>query len=285
MSTNNIIRTINSLAEMRKFSIEQKGEGRTIALVPTMGALHEGHLSLIRMAGANADVVVVSIFVNPKQFGEGEDFNKYKSDLKGDMESVGKYNVDAVFIPSAEEIFPDGFQTYVEVTGLQDNLCGDFRPGHFRGVSTVVLKLFNIVLPELAVFGEKDYQQLKIIQRMVKDLNLSVSILSSPIVREESGLALSSRNEYLSDDEKSRASSIYRALSAVKESFKSGEKDVKTLVDIGVKILLSNNINQIDYLEIRDGETLGEVNKANSGNIVAIAARIGSARLIDNIKL
>lgn len=285
MSTNRMVPIISSIEDMHDFTALKKGDGKTLALVPTMGALHEGHLSLLNIAAENADVVVVSIFVNPTQFGEGEDYSKYKRDIEGDIEKISSYDVDVVFTPTAKQIFPEGFQTYVEVTGLQDNLCGRFRSGHFRGVATVVLKLFNIVSPDIAVFGEKDYQQLKIIQKMVKDLNLDISIFSSPIVREESGLALSSRNDYLSEEERRTASGIFRALTKIRQSYEGGENDVKTLIDIGVKILLSNNINQIDYLEIRDGETLGEVDRADAGNIVAVAARIGSARLIDNIKL
>lgn len=283
MSSNLI--QIHSVNEMQDYSADLRREGNSVAFVPTMGALHRGHFKLIETAVKTGDKSVVSIFVNPKQFCEGEDFNEYKRDIEGDIEKLKKLGVDVVFTPSVNEVFPSGYSSYVEVAGLQDCLCGKFRSGHFKGVATVVLKLFNIVRPDAAVFGEKDYQQLKIIQKMVNDLNLTVRIVSVPIVREESGLALSSRNEYLGEEEKQRASSLYLALKSVKTSFDKGNRDVKKLVDIGVKILKSSGINDIDYLEIRDGETLGEVTTALPGNVVAAAVRLGNTRLIDNIKL
>ncbi len=285
MNTSSSVKQISSVSEMQRYSGELRDKGLSIALVPTMGALHQGHLELIENAVNSADAVVVSIFVNPIQFGEGEDYNEYKRDLTGDMEKISGFDVDVVFTPSVDDIFPDGYRSYVEVTGLQDCLCGEFRPGHFRGVATIVLKLFNIVKPDVAVFGQKDYQQLKIVEKMVKDLNLEIDIISVPIVRDESGLALSSRNEYLPPEQRANAVNLYAALSSIKTAFESGNKDVKKLVDIGVKILKENNIDNIDYLEIRDGDTLDKVKTASSGNIIAAAVRLGKTRLIDNIKL
>lgn len=285
MNMNSTIRKISSVSEMQKYSGHLREKGLSIAFVPTMGALHQGHLDLVETAEKSADAVVVSIFVNPKQFGEGEDYNEYKRDISGDMEKIGNFDVDVVFTPAVNEIFPEGYKSYVEVTELQDCLCGEFRPGHFRGVATVVLKLFNIVKPDVAVFGQKDYQQLKIVEKMVKDLNLEMDIISVPIVREESGLALSSRNDYLTREERANATNLYKALRSMKTAFESGNDDVQKLVDIGVKILKENNIDNIDYLEIRDGDTLDKVKTASSGNIIAAAVRLGKTRLIDNIKL
>ena len=191
--------TINESTKMQNVSNELHKEGKTIAFVPTMGALHDGHLSLVKEACKKADIIVVSIFVNPEQFGPGEDFEKYIRDLEGDLDKLSDFDVDYVFFPSVKDIYNDGFQTYVEVTKLQNYLCGTHREGHFKGVSTIVLKLFNIVKPDVAIFGKKDYQQFMIIKQMVKDLNLEVKIIGMPIYREESGLAMSSRNKYLSD--------------------------------------------------------------------------------------
>ena len=282
---NKNIPIISSLKEMNDFSKELKRDDGEIAFVPTMGALHEGHLSLVSKANQIAGHTVVSIFVNPTQFSENEDFNKYTRDLVGDIEKLTPFKIDAVFSPKADDIYHENFQTYVEVAGLQKELCGKSRPGHFRGVATVVLKLFNIVLPDYAVFGQKDFQQLKIIERFVKDLHLDVEIVPMPIVREEDGLALSSRNAFLSEDERVSAVSLSRALSAIRESFQNGCRDAESLVLQGEEILRSNNVTNIDYLEIRDSENLELIKTAQSGNLVAVAARIGNTRLIDNIIL
>ncbi len=280
------ITIFHKISDMRCFSKCVKGEGKTLALVPTMGALHSGHLSLVDIASEVADVVVVSIFVNPTQFGENEDYDKYVRDIRGDVNKLKeKKKVAAVFNPSVEEMYPKDFQTYIEVTSLQKPLCGTARPGHFRGVATVVAKLFNIVDPHYAVFGEKDFQQLRIIEQMVKDLNMDVKIISGPISRESDGLALSSRNLYLNQEERQKAASVYKSLVEIRRSFLSGNTDPRELVDIGIKVLLSNSINDIDYLEIRDATSLRQVEKASSGDVVFVAVRIGSARLIDNIRL
>lgn len=278
-------RQISSVGEMQRYSLDARSKGHKISYVPTMGALHEGHLSLVRTASKYADLVIVSIFVNPIQFGEGEDYEKYTRDIEGDIQKLSDLKVDVVFTPEPDDILPPGYKSFVEVTGLQDCLCGVFRPGHFRGVATIVLKLFNIIRPDTAVFGEKDYQQLKIIQKMVNDLNLDIGIIPAPIVREDSGLALSSRNYYLTGKQRKQAGSISTALNRIKMKFEDGTTDVEKLIDIGVKILQENNINNIDYLEIRDGNTLEGINSAVCGNIVAVAVRLGNTRLIDNIKL
>lgn len=262
----------------------RRGEKR-ISLVPTMGALHEGHINLISEAREIGDVLVVSIFVNPTQFGPNEDFTEYPRDLEGDLRKIESLDVDFVFTPNLEEMYPKGFQTYVEVKELQEHLCGLFRPGHFRGVATVVLKLFNIVKPHIALFGEKDYQQLKIIQRMVKDLDLDVEVSGFPIVREGNGLALSSRNSYLTPDKKERALWISRVLHDIKKDFDSGCKDARIMVERGKKALGEAGIREIDYLEICDSQTLRSKVVVESGDLVAVAVRLNRTRLIDNIRL
>ncbi len=276
---------IKGSLELCSLSNDFKIKGKKIAFVPTMGSLHKGHLSLISKANKLGDVTVVSIFVNPTQFGENEDFDHYTRDVEGDIDKLSDYKVDVVFVPEANEIYSSGFQTYVEVTELQNCMCGLHRPGHFRGVATVVLKLFNIVKPDYAVFGQKDYQQLKIIEQMVKDLNLEVSIVSIPIVRDKDGLALSSRNKYLSDEQKEKALAVSKALFSIRQSFLQGCKNVPGLVNIGKKILADCNIDNVDYLEIRDCEDITLKKEAESGNLVALAVRIGENRLIDNIIL
>jgi pantoate--beta-alanine ligase len=250
-----------------------------------MGALHEGHLTLMRAAKEKGDFLVVSIFVNPTQFGPNEDFKKYTRDLEGDIDKISSIGVDAVFFPDVDEVYPDGYETYVEVQELQKPLCGQHRPGHFKGVSTVVLKLFNIVKPDVAVFGEKDYQQLLIIKKMVRDLHLEIEILGMPIVREDDGLALSSRNAYLSEEEREKALSLSKSLRCIKKEFGKGIQNVSDLVNIGKGILNESSIDDIDYLEICDGNTLKNERNAKKGDIVALAAKIGNARLIDNTKL
>jgi pantoate--beta-alanine ligase len=279
------VKLITAVKEMQGIANEMRRQGKIIALVPTMGALHDGHLKLISEGSARGDVLVVSIFVNPAQFSPSEDLKKYPRNLAGDLEKLNEVGADVVFTPTAEEIYPEEFQTYVEVKELQEHLCGLFRPGHFSGVATVVLKLFNIVKPHIAFFGEKDYQQLKIIQRMVKDLNLEVEIIGFPIIRDENGLALSSRNSYLATDENKRVLSISRALREIKKEFDRGNRDTKAIIEIGEKTLRKVGINDIDYLEICNPETLKRKELAEGGDLVALAVRLGGARLIDNITL
>lgn len=285
MTENNSIKIVDNVKDMQALSNRIKKEGRIISFVPTMGALHEGHLSLMRVAKEKGDFLVVSIFVNPTQFGPNEDFNKYTRDLKGDIEKVSEIGVDVVFFPDVNEIYPEGFETYVEVQELQKPLCGQFRPGHFKGVTTVVLKLFNIVKPDIAVFGEKDYQQLLIIKKMVRDLHLEIEIIGMPIIREEDGLALSSRNAYLSHEDRARALALSQSLREIEKRFKEGNKNTNDLVQYGIEILNKSSITDIDYLEIRNGHTLESKKEAQPGDLVAIAARIGNTRLIDNTKL
>jgi len=270
---------------MQSLANEIRGKGKTVSFVPTMGALHDGHLNLIYEGRKKGDILVVSIFVNPTQFAPNEDLNEYPRNLDGDLEKIRGIGVDIVFTPTIEEMYPDGFQTYVEVKELEEQLCGRFRTGHFRGVATVVLKLFNIVKPHFALFGEKDYQQLKIIQRMVKDLNLEVTVIGYPTVRDKNGLALSSRNSYLSEDEKEKAVSVSRALRQIKREFDRGLRDSKTITLVGKNILKEVGIDKIDYLEICDPETLTPKELAEGGDLVAVAVRLGGARLIDNTRL
>lgn len=279
------MRIISSIREMQGLVNGMIRTGKRISLVPTMGALHEGHINLINEGRNRGDVLVVSIFVNPTQFGLSEDFTKYPRDLEGDLSKIEDLGVDIVFAPNLEEIYPEGFQTYVEVKDLQEHLCGHFRPGHFRGVATVVLKLFNIVKPQVALFGEKDYQQLKIIQRMVKDLNLEVEVIGYPIVREKDGLALSSRNVYLLMNERNSASQVSKALREIKRKFDMGCRNTNLMVEFGKKILEETGINDIDYLEICDPETLESKELAGRGDLLAVAVRIKGTRLIDNIRL
>ncbi len=270
---------------MQRLANELRKAGKSISLVPTMGALHKGHMSLIAEGRKRGDVLVVSIFVNPTQFGPNEDLNRYPKDVEGDLYKISGLGVDVAFIPTLEEIYPDGFQTFVEVQELQKPLCGQFRPGHFRGVATVVLKLFNIVKPHIALFGEKDYQQLKLIDRMVRDLNIETEIVGVPIVRDSNGLALSSRNQYLSAEEKKSAYAVSKALGVIKSRFHEGLRDTESMVQLGKGILEDVGISSIDYLEICDPETLRGKEVADSGDLVAVAVRLNGTRLIDNTRL
>ncbi len=272
---------IKSVKEMQNFSEVMRKDGKRLVFVPTMGYLHEGHLSLMRKGRELGDILIVSIFVNPTQFGPAEDYNRYPRDLERDMNMMKEIPVDVVFHPSPEEMYPQGFQTYVEVTELSKPLCGRSRPGHFRGVATVVAKLFNIVKPHVAIFGKKDYQQLKVIERMVKDLNFDIEIVGMPIVREKDGLAMSSRNTYLSPEDRKRAVSIYRSLEEAKRLFMQGERNAKAIKDRISKLIEGD----IDYVSVVDPETLEELDTIKDKALVAVAVKIGSARLIDNIIL
>jgi pantoate--beta-alanine ligase len=279
-----IVRTID---EMKQISRKAREEGKVIGLVPTMGYFHEGHLSLMRRARQECDLVVVSLFVNPIQFGPQDDFRSYPRDEKRDAEMAEKEGMDVLFIPSVSEMYPEGYSTYVEVQRLTEGLCGKFRPGHFRGVTTVVLKLFNIVNPHKAYFGEKDYQQLKVIEKMARDLNLDVEIVPCPTVREEDGLAMSSRNSYLSEEERRSATVIYKALIEAKRLYENGERDAEKLESKAREILLNEKlVRKIDYVEVVHPETLEELEiVGEDGAVLAVALWIGRARLIDNIKL
>ena len=250
-----------------------------------MGALHEGHLSLVRAAKAKCDLVAVSIFVNPLQFGPSEDLAKYPRTFERDRELLEKEAVNILFAPTPEEMYPAGAVTYVTVEGLSEKLCGKSRPGHFRGVTTVVAKLFNILEPDMAFFGQKDAAQATIIRRMVQDLNLPVEIVVCPIVRERDGLAMSSRNAYLNPQERKSALALNRALSEVKSRFDQGERNAEHLITVGKKMLLREPAVRLDYLEIVDTSTLDRIEELSSSALVAVAAFVGNTRLIDNILL
>ncbi len=274
---------IKKISKMKEISKNWRREGLKIAFVPTMGFLHEAHLSLVRKAKELGDKTVVSIFVNPLQFGPKEDYKEYPRDTKRDLELLKNEGVDAVFIPEPEEMYPPDFQTYVEVTRLTTGLCGAFRPGHFKGVTTVVLKLFNIINPDIAVFGEKDYQQLQVIRQMVKDLNMDTEIVAHPTVREEDGLAMSSRNIYLSSDEKKSATSLYKALLLAKKLISEGEKDPQKIKKEMEKFIHSFPFTRVQYIEFIDPVNLEPVKEINKPVLCALAVFVGKARLIDNM--
>lgn len=258
---------------------------RTIGFVPTMGALHEGHLSLVRISRQENDITVVSIFVNPLQFGPSEDYNQYPRDIEGDMKKLRKEGVDILFLPDSDHMYPEGFCTFVEVSGLSDKLCGAFRPGHFRGVATVVTKLFNIVNPTRAYFGQKDYQQALVIRRLVQDLDMNIDIVVCPTVREEDGLAMSSRNLYLNEKERPAATVLYRALQAGYEAIKSGIIKREEIERIMRDIINSEPLVKIQYLSVYDPENLDLLDVVKKKALIAGAIRIGNTRLIDNIKI
>lgn len=277
------MREIRSIEEMHNFALRMKLRGKKIAFVPTMGALHEGHLSLVEEAKKRGEVVVVSIFVNPIQFGPKEDFARYPRNLKKDKKLLQNFDIDVLFVPDVFEIFPPGFKTYVEVEKLSQLMCGKSRPTHFRGVATIVAKLFNIVCPDVAIFGEKDFQQLVIIKQMVRDLNFPAEIVSCPTVREFDGLAMSSRNAYLTSSERKSATILYQALLLAKEEIEKGERDAqKIITKMRTLISLQPNV-RIDYLVIVDPVNLEEVKKIKGKVLVALAAYLGKARLIDNM--
>ena len=261
----------------------RREQDRTVGLVATMGALHEGHLSLVREARRMCDVVVVTVFVNPMQFGPGEDFEHYPRDLTKDTAMLTDYNVDYIFAPTIDEIYPKGFSTYVNVEGLSEQLEGASRPGHFRGVATVVTILLNTVRPDFAFFGQKDAQQALIIKRLVKDLAFDTEIVVLPIVREDSGLAISSRNLYLTTEEQASAAVIHRALKQAKTSFKEGERSATRIMDVVRSTIESEPRARLDYVSVTDAETLEPVERVDERpTLVAVAAYIGKTRLIDN---
>ncbi|RKY42443.1 MAG: pantoate--beta-alanine ligase [Candidatus Makaraimicrobium thalassicum] len=275
---------ITSVDNMRKYSRNARQGGRTTGFVPTMGYLHEGHLSLVRAARKECDVVVMSIFVNPDQFGPGEDFDKYPRDMQRDRRLAEEEGVDAVFAPSAGEMYPDGYATYVEVTGgITEKLCGGSRPGHFRGVTTVVAKLFNAVLPDKSYFGQKDAAQAVVIKRMVRDLNMPVDIRVMPIVREVDGLAMSSRNTYLSEDARPQALGLFRSLKLAEKMIASGELSAGRIKEEMRKLLEAGKDVRIDYIEIADAESLESLENVTDNALIAVAAFVGTTRLIDNV--
>lgn len=279
------MKVIQDISEMHNLAMRLRQEGRTIGFVPTMGALHQGHLSLMDHAKKETDVVIVSIFINPAQFGPAEDLNQYPRDMEGDAEKTRSAGADILFTPAPSEIYPEGFRTYVSVEGLSQMLCGNTRPGHFRGVATVVLKLFNIVKPHKAFFGQKDYQQTVIIRRMAKDLSVDTDIVVLPTVREPDGLAMSSRNQYLNNSERQAAAVIYRSLCQADRLFQSGVSGTDKLRKTIFCVIKEEPSVQTEYVSVINPETLEEEAFAENGTVIVIAARIGNTRLIDNIIL
>jgi pantoate--beta-alanine ligase len=276
---------IQSIAEMQAFSETARMQGKKIAFVPTMGFLHAGHLFLIRHGRSLADVLIVSIFVNPIQFGPAEDFNRYPRDWDRDVQLCKSGGVDVIFSPKAEDMYPESFQTEVSVPLLSKNLCGISRPGHFQGVATVVVKLFNCTKPHVAIFGEKDFQQLAVIKRLVQDLNFDIQIIGIPTVREADGLAMSSRNTYLTEQERRSAASLSQALFKAQELFQNGERDARILIQAAETIITRQKNVSIDYIKICDIQTLQDVNTIAQAAVMALAVKIGTARLIDNVVL
>jgi pantoate--beta-alanine ligase len=276
------MRIARTVAETRSAVAELRGQG-ALGLVPTMGALHAGHISLVRAARAACHAVVATIFVNPAQFGPNEDFSKYPRTFDADCALLQTEGVDLLFAPEPAEIYPDGFSTVVEVEGISDRLDGHSRPGHFRGVATIVAKLFNIVAPDKAFFGQKDAAQVAILRRMVRDLNFPLEMVVCPIVRDPDGLALSSRNRYLSAEDRQSALVLHRTLHRIEARAAAGETDTSALLDAGLAALAEEPDVRLDYLRIVDPETLEDRAVINKGALVAVAAWVGLARLIDNL--
>lgn len=273
---------IESVSEMRQIALKAQGEGKRIALVPTMGYLHDGHASLMREGRKRCDLLVTSIFVNPTQFGVGEDLDKYPRDLVRDKAIAFAEGVDIIFAPKASDMYPAGYQSWVDVDKLTLPLCGASRPGHFRGVTTVVCKLFNIVQPAVAFFGKKDFQQLAVIRQMASDLNMPVTVVGLPIVREKDGLAMSSRNAYLSPEERQKALCLSSALGLARSAFRGGERNISALRRQVVETITAEKTPVIEYADFRHGTTLQEVEIADDQTLLALAVRIGTTRLIDN---
>ncbi|MEO0004802.1 MAG: pantoate--beta-alanine ligase [candidate division WOR-3 bacterium] len=276
------MRVVKTVKTMQRVAEQLRSEGR-VGFVPTMGALHQGHLKLMEVAREKCDRLVVSIFVNPIQFGPKEDYRFYPRDLQRDLRLVKQVGADVVFYPDVKEMYPKGYATYVEVEGLTRYLCGRSRPGHFRGVTTVVAKLFNIVKPHLAVFGQKDAQQAFVIKRMVKDLNYDIEVLVVPTVREKDGLAMSSRNVYLNSKEREEAPVLYRALKLAEGLIRNGERDAKRVKGAMRSLIREESEGRIDYIEIVDTNRLEPVKKLKGEVLIALAVYFGKARLIDNI--
>ncbi|HME35141.1 MAG TPA: pantoate--beta-alanine ligase [Candidatus Sulfotelmatobacter sp.] len=274
-----------TISEMRAGSRAARGAGKRLGFVPTMGALHEGHLSLVRAARGSSDVVAASIFVNPMQFGPNEDLAKYPRSFERDCELLEREGVQLLFAPAVEEMYPAGAVTWVMVEGLSGKLDGRSRPGHFRGVTTVVAKLFHVVEPDAAFFGQKDAAQVAIIRRMVRDLNLAVEIVVCPIVREADGLAMSSRNAYLNTEQRMRALVLHRSLMLVQRLAEAGERSAARLLAAGREEFAGEDSVRLDYFEIVDAETLDPIEDVSGGALVAVAGFVGSTRLIDNIVL
>ncbi|MDH5762000.1 MAG: pantoate--beta-alanine ligase [Nitrospinota bacterium] len=276
------MKTLKTLSEMKAWSREAHQDGKTIGLVPTMGYLHEGHLSLVRKSISTCDRTVVSIFVNPRQFGPNEDLDAYPRDEESDRSKLDQLGVDALFLPTADEMYPEGFQTYVHVEEITDKLCGKSRRELFRGVTTIVLKLFHLVQPHSAFFGEKDRQQLEVIRKMVDDLNLDIEIVGLPIIRELDGLALSSRNQYLGEAERETAKSLHEALQQAQQLVAQGESSAETLRSRMRSIIEREGQAQVDYISVCDPKRFEELEEVRGKAMIALAVHVGKARLIDN---
>ncbi len=279
------MKIVTSIAKMQELSLQTRSVGLRLAFVPTMGFLHEGHLELVRRARQIADVVVVSIFVNPTQFDDKNDLEAYPRDEDRDARLLRTEGVNILFMPDAADVYPDGAATSVSVAGLTERLCGAHRTGHFSGVTTVVSALFNMVYPDIAVFGEKDYQQLQTIRRMTRDMHFPIAIEAVPTVREHDGLALSSRNARLSDEQREKAPAIYRSLQAAASAYADGERDAKALLDIARDGLSVCEGLDLEYLEAVEGNSLEAIERAEDSTVIAVAARLGDIRLIDNVVL
>jgi len=277
-----MVKVIPTVEQMQERAESLRQGGRRIACVPTMGFLHDGHLSLMRLARRRADVLVVSVFVNPAQFGPEEDFETYPRNLERDLELCAKEDVDIVFTPKTGALYPNGYQSYVKLQHLPHHLCGLSRPVFFTGVATVVTKLLNIVRPHSAVFGEKDYQQLLVIRRMVQDLNFNTEIIGAPIVREKDGLAMSSRNAYLTPDQRPAALTLYRSLLQARKRIETGERDAARILKEVRDLITAQPETHIDYLSICDPETLIDVERIDRPALMALAVKVGKTRLIDN---
>lgn len=279
------MKLVHTISVVRQVIAEARREGRTISLVPTMGALHEGHMTLVRHAREENSFVGVSIFVNPTQFGPSEDLDRYPRTLDSDCDMCREAGVDIIFSPSAHEMYPQGFDSWVDVGGVTEMLEGESRPGHFRGVATICLKLFNIFNPDRAYFGKKDYQQLKVITKMVRDLDLPLEIIPVEIVREKDGLAMSSRNRYLNSEERKAALILRDAIAAAQSQFHSGERDAFTIQQVIHAQLNSEPLANIDYAVVVDAVTLLPIEIIERPTVVLLAVRIGATRLIDNATL
>jgi pantoate--beta-alanine ligase len=279
------MKLIQSVAEMKAVCRETTRSGRTLGFVPTMGALHDGHASLVRASKAQCQATAVSIFVNPLQFGPTEDLDKYPRTMERDSKLLQELGVDVLYAPTVSEMYPTGATTYVEVGGISDRLDGGSRPGHFRGVATVVAKLFETVRPDRAFFGQKDAAQVAVLRRMVRDLDMEVEVVVCPIVRERDGLAMSSRNAYLNVDERRQALVLHRSLMRVQHVADRGERDVAKLIEAGESVIAEEPGARLDYFAIVDPDTLENVSEISRGALVAVAADIGATRLIDNILL
>ncbi len=282
MNENTKIEIIETVDSMQEKAEEIRLSGKKIGLFPTLGFLHEGHLELIRQGRKRADILVMSLFVNPTQFGPNEDLDKYPRDIEGDIKKAEGEGVDLVFMPSPAEMYPDGFQSSVIVKRITDFLCGQYRPGHFEGVTTVVAKLFNIIKPHFALFGQKDFQQLAVIKRMVKDLNMDIEIVEVPTVREHDGLAMSSRNKYLNPEERKSALCIKKSIDTAIKMAGEGELRSDKIIASLRNLIMSFPSSDIEYINICDPETLEDINTLKEKSLLALAVKVGTTRLIDN---